>query len=163
MATVSTLSTGPRGVSNRGANPFAVAVDIDLAAATTAKGSDLAAADIIEAIEVQADVIVLAAGMTATTDGDGTGVVLDLGITGDDPDFWVDGFNWTAASAGDETVPAGTAGARKLGAGDTIDVLIQAASAAPAAGTLTVWALMVPYFNERATIEPDEVVRDQLA
>jgi len=163
MATVTSLATVARGHSNRGAVPRTVAVDIDLAAAATANGTALAAADIIEAITFEADTIILAAGMTAKTAGTGgTGTVLDLG-TGEDADYFVDGFAYDSASVGDEARTSGVGGGYKVGADDTLDVTIQAATTVSTAGTVTVWAVCVPFDEDRATVVADEVTRDQLA
>lgn len=164
MPTVTSLATVARGHSNRGANPRVVAVDIDFAAAATAKGTDLAAADVIEAITFEADTIILAAGITAkTSETGGSGdVALDLG-TAEDADYFVDGFDWDAADAGDEARTMGVGGGYKVGADDTLDVTIQAATTVPTAGTITVWAVCVPFDEDRATVVADEVARDQLA
>lgn len=163
MPTVTSLATVARGHSNRGALPRVVAVDIDLAAAATAKGTALAAADVIEAITFEADTIILGAGMTAVdTPTGGTGTVLDLGTDGD-ADYFVDGFAYDSATAGDEALTAGVAGTYKVGADDTLDITIQAATTVSTAGTVTVWAVCVPFDEDRAKIVADEVVRDQLA
>ena len=52
MATVTTLAKAAGGRGNPSKKPYMVEVEIDLAAAATAKGSALAAADVIEAISV---------------------------------------------------------------------------------------------------------------
>jgi hypothetical protein len=49
MATVTTLAGGATAGRTAGSVPYLVSVEIDLAAAATAKGTALAAADIIEA------------------------------------------------------------------------------------------------------------------
>jgi hypothetical protein len=67
MATVTTLSKAAGGRGNPSNKPYLVEKEIDLAAAATAKGSALAAADIIEAITVGANTMVMAAGMECTT------------------------------------------------------------------------------------------------
>lgn len=165
MATVTTLKRAAGGQNGASSSPYLVAVDIDFAAAATAKGSALAAADIIEAISVDGPTLVLGAGIVATTadTGGSSDVALDLGVTGADPDFWVDGFDWDAAAAGDVALPATASGVRLLGADDTIDLLIQAATTVPTAGTVTVWALMVQYDVTQAKRVATEVVRDRLA
>lgn len=162
MATVTTLKRNAT-VSGLGEATLVV-VDIDFAAAATAKGGALAAADIIEAIAVDADTIVLGAGIEAETvdTGGSSDVALDLGITGDDPDYWVDGFDWDAAAAGAHALPAGK-GPRVIAADDTIDLLVQAATTVPTAGTVRVWALLREYTPLMSKILPDEVKRDQLA
>lgn len=121
---------------------------IDFALAATAKGSALAAADVIEAIRLPAGSIVMQAGITVITvaEGESADVALDLGITGVDADQWVDGFDYDAAAAGDRATPvaAGTTDPMAYtAASDTIDVLIQAATTAPTAGKILVWALVL--------------------
>lgn len=121
---------------------------IDFAAAATAKGSALAAADVIEAIRLPAGSIVMQAGILVVTvaEGESADVALDLGITGVDADQWVDGFDYDAAAAGDRATPVAgdtTDPMRYTAASDTIDVLIQAATTAPTAGKIMVWALVL--------------------
>ena len=103
MATVTTLSSSARGNSPRGRTPYLVQNSIDFGAAATAKGTALAAADIIEAITVPANTMILDAGFEVTTvhAGTSTDCALDLGVTGTDVDAYVDGFDFDAASAGD--------------------------------------------------------------
>lgn len=122
---------------------------IDFAAAATAKGSALAAADVIEAIRLPAGSLVMQAGITVITvaEGESADVALDLGITGVDADQWVDGFDYDAAAAGDRATPVAAATTDPMAytaASDTIDVLIQAATTAPTAGKILVWALVLP-------------------
>jgi len=164
MATVSSLSRAVGGLGNPGRKPYLVEIEIDLAAAATAKGTALAAADIIEAITVDTTTAVLFAGMecTATPSG-GTGTVLDLGITGGDVDAFVDGFAYDSASAGDYAAMANTATPIVLGAGDTVDVLIQAATTVSTAGKVRVFACLMDVDSVGNDKGPDEVERDQLA
>jgi len=63
MATVTTLSSAARGSDARGRAPYLVQNSIDFSAAVTAKGTALAAADIIEAITVPANTMILDAGL----------------------------------------------------------------------------------------------------
>ena len=163
MATVTSLSAAAHGSSARGRSPYMVEQEIDLAAAATAKGSALAAADIIEAITVGANTMVMAAGMecTATPSG-GTGTVLDLGITGGDVDAFVDGFAFDSASAGDYATLANTACPILVTTSDTIDVLIQAATTVSTAGKVRVYAVLMDV-DGLGEMSADEVARDALA
>jgi hypothetical protein len=79
MATVSNfVRVGGKG--NPGRKPYFVEAEIDLAEAATAKGSALASSDILQAITVPADHVVMWAGLECTeTPAGGTGTVLDLG------------------------------------------------------------------------------------
>jgi hypothetical protein len=148
MATVD-LAVRARGVSNPKRVPYFVQNLIDFAAAATSKGSALAAADIIEAIDVPAGTMIINAGIQVVTlaTGESSDVALDLGVTGVDADVFVDGFDLDAAVVGavaqnpaafQPVIIGGTAGATA----DTIDVLIQAATTAPTGGIIRVWALL---------------------
>jgi len=163
MATVTTLSSSARGSSPRGRTPYLVQNSIDFGAAATAKGTALAAADIIEAITVGANTMVMAAGMECTTaPSGGTGTVLDLGITGGDVDAFVDGFAYDSASAGDYATLANTACPILVKTSDTIDVLIQAATTVSTAGKVRVYAVLMDV-DGLGEMSADEVARDALA
>ena len=160
MATVTTLSAPAHGLSARGRSPYIVEHEIDLAAAATAKGSALAAADIIEAITLSGNVLVMAAGMecTATPSG-GTGTVLDLGTDGDADEF-VDGFAYDSASAGDYAAQASATTPVMVGASNTLDIPIQAATTVATAGKVRVWAVLMNV-DALGEMTADEVSRDQ--
>jgi hypothetical protein len=133
---------------------------IDFAVATTAKGSALAAADVIEAIDVPAQSVVLNAGyeVTAAITGD---VTIDLGVTGVDADVFVDGAVLAAATTvGTFAQNAAAYQPVVLGAADTVDLLIAGSTAAISAGKVRVWALVVDVSDKDA---PGEADRDQLA
>ena len=159
MATVTTLSGGA-GVGNTNARvPYVVDVRVDLAAAATAKGSALAAADVIEAIDVPANTAIVAAGIeVVTAPAGGTSFSVDLGVTGGDVDAFVDGFAVTGSAAGDYATCA-TAGPVVVGTADTLD-LLAIGTTPDTSGVLRVWAMLVDV-DERAVA--DEVTRDQLA
>ena len=164
MPTVTSLAKAVGGATTRGAVPYTISVDIDFAAAATANGTALVASDVIQALTFEADTIILAAGITATTvdTGANADMRVDLG-TGEDADYFVDGFDWPAASAGDEARTMGVGGGYKVGADDTLDLTIAAATTVATAGTLTVWAVCVPYDEDRTKLTANEVDRDQLA
>lgn len=162
MAEVTTLSTSG-GQGNPQKREWSMEVEIDLAAAATAKGSALAAADTINALTIPANTVVLFAGMECTqTPAGGTGTVLDLGVKGGDTDAFVDGFAYDSASAGDYAVLANTAAPIAFGSAGTVDVLIQAATTVSTSGKVRVFArlLDVDAIGDRGA---DEVDRDQLA
>ena len=136
MANVNTLKAAEGGRGNPSKKPYMVEVEIDLAAAATAKGSALAAADTIECITVGANTAVMFAGaeITVAPTG-GSGATFDLGITGGDVDRYVDGdTNATGFSAPTATARTIVASA------DTLDVLVL--SAAAAAGKIRVFAVL---------------------
>jgi hypothetical protein len=163
MATIdlsSGLGNGQHPSRSLGRLPYVVEKTIDFAVATTAKGSALAAADVIEAIDVPAQSVVLNAGyeVTATITGD---VTIDLGVTGVDADVFVDGAVLAAATTvGTFAQNAAAYQPVVLGAADTVDLLIAGSTAAISAGKVRVWALIVDVSDKDA---PGEADRDQLA
>jgi len=147
MATID-LSNGlggaPRPVRSLTNMPYFVEKTIDFAAAATAKGSALAAADVIEVIDVPAGTMVINAGLQVVTvaTGESSDTTVDLGITGTEPDNFVDGFDLDAAAAGAYAQNAAAFQPLIVGTADTIDLLIATATTAPTGGTVRVWALM---------------------
>jgi hypothetical protein len=163
MATIdlsSGLGNGQHPSRSLGRLPYVVEKTIDFAVATTAKGGALAAADVIEAIDVPAQSVVLNAGyeVTATITGD---VTIDLGVTGIDADVFVDGAVLAAATTvGTFAQNAAAYQPVVLGAADTVDLLIAGSTAAISAGKVRVWALIVDVSDKD---KPGEADRDQLA
>ena len=147
MATID-LSNGlggaPRPVRSLTNIPYFVEREIDWAVAATTKASALAAADVIEAIDVPANTMVLNAGIevTAVATGESNDNTLDLGITGVDADAFVDGFDLDAAAAGAYAQNAAAFQPLIVGAADTIDLLIATATTAPTGGKVRVWAVL---------------------
>ncbi len=145
MATITTLTPRARGVSNPNRGFYYVQNFIDWADAATAKGSALAAADVIEAISVPVGTMIVNAGIEVTSlaTGESSDVALDLGVTGVDADVFVDGFDLDAAAAGAYAQNPAAYQPVVIGAtADTIDVLIQAATTAPTGGVIRVWAVL---------------------
>lgn len=129
MATVDLTQTGtatghpsPRGVKL----PYLVEVYVTGAAAAAAKGSALAAADVIQVLDIPAETIVLSAGievLTADT-ASSADVLADLGITGGDVDGFTDGADlstvgYPAFGTGGDII---TNAVRQVTA-DTLDIL----------------------------------------
>ena len=165
MATVTTLARGAGTVGNPNRKLVLVDKVIDFAAAATAKGSALAAADVIEAIAVPAQTMIVNAGMSvvAANVGGSNDVALDLGVTGVDADVFVDGFDYDAAAVGDYAQNPAAFQPVVIGAtADTIDVLIQAATTAPTGGKVRVWALLMSV-SEVGDTDGAIAARDQLA
>ena len=160
MATVTTLVGGKTAGRTAGSVPYLVDTTIDLAAAATAKGSALAANDVIEAISVPTNTAIMAAGIeviTAATGG--TAFSVDLGVTGGDVDAFVDGFTVTSAAAG-AYATAATAGPVVVGGtADTLDLLCLGTTP-DTAGVLRVWAVLM---DVDGRIGANEVDRDVLA
>jgi hypothetical protein len=147
MATID-LSNGlggaPRPVRSLTNMPYFVEKTIDFAVAATTKGTALAAADVIEVIDVPAGTMVLNAGLQVITvaTGESNDTTVDLGITTTEPDIFVDGFDLDAAAAGAYAQNAAAYQPLVVGTADTIDLLIATATTAPTGGTVRVWALM---------------------
>jgi hypothetical protein len=163
MATITTIAGGASAGRTAGSVPYLVDKFIDFAAATTAKGSALAAADVIECISVPTNTVILNAGIEITTvlGGETSDNTFDLGITGVDADVFVDGFDADAATAGAYAQNAAAFQPVVIGAtADTIDLLIATATTAPTSGVARVWAVLMNVDGRPAT---EEVDRDQLA
>jgi hypothetical protein len=162
MATITTLAGGASAGRTAGSVPYLVDKLVDFAAAATAKGSALAASDVIEAISVPVNTVILNAGIEITTvlGGESNDTTFDLG-TGVDADNFVDGFDADAAAAGAYAQNAAAFQPLVVGAtADTIDITIATATTAPTSGVARVWAVLM---NVDGRILANEVDRDQLA
>lgn len=162
MSTITTLAAGATSGRTAGSVPYLVDVTVDFAAAATAKGEALAAADVIECISVPTNTVILNAGFEVITaaGGESSDNAWDLG-TGVDPDCFVDGFDGDAAAAGAYAQNAAAFQPLVVGStADTIDLTIQAATTAPTSGSLRVWAILM---NVDGRVAANEVARDQLA
>ena len=162
MADITTLAGGSIDGFTAGRMPYFKEVLIDFAAAATAKGSALAAADVIEAISVPANTLILNAGLEVITaaGGESNDNTLDLGVTGVDADVFVDGFDLDAAAAGAYAQNAAAFQPVVIGSADTIDLLIATATTAPTSGIVRVWAVLRDIDARKTAAEVD---RDVLA
>jgi hypothetical protein len=162
MATVTTLAGSASAGRTANAVPYLVDVTIDFAAAATAKGSALAAADVIECINVPANTLILNAGMEVVTvlGGESNDTTFDLGVTGVDADVFVDGFDADAATAGAYAQNAAAFQPIVNATADTIDLLIATATTAPTSGEVRVWAVLINVDGRPARASVD---REQLA
>jgi hypothetical protein len=145
MATITTLAGGATAGRTVGSVPYLVDKSINFATAATAKGSALAAADVIEAISVPVNTVILNAGLEVTTvlGGESNDTTFDLG-TGVDADVFVDGFDADAAAAGAYAQNAAAFQPLVVGAtADTIDITIATATTAPTSGVVRVWAVLM--------------------
>lgn len=164
MATITTLSntvgagTQPsRALRNM---PYVVENTISLAAAVTAKGSALAAADVIEALQIPAQSIVLAAGFEITGAVTGSCTV-SLGVTGVTAAAYVSAFGVTGSlSVGDYATPATAGYPIVTKAADTLDLLLVTETTTLSAGSLRVFAVIV---DAQDRVGPASVDREQLA
>jgi hypothetical protein len=161
MATVTTLAGGSKDGFTAGRMPYFKEVLVDFAAAATAKGSALAASDVIEAISVPANSMILNAGLEVITvaGGESADNTLDLG-TGTDADNFVDGFDLDAAAAGAYAQNAAAFQPIVVGTADTIDLTIATATTAPTSGVVRVWAVLIDIDARKTAAEVD---RDVLA
>ena len=161
MATITTLAGSASAGRTVGAVPYLVDVTVDFAAAATAKGSALAAADVIEALSVPANTVILNAGMEVITvlGGESSDTTFDLG-TGVDADNFVDGFDADAAAAGAYAQNAAAFQPIVAGTADTIDITIATATTAPTSGEVRVWAVLMNVDGRPARASVD---REQLA
>ena len=164
MSTVTSLASTVRNPGARGRSTYYVQNEIDFAAAVTAKGTALAAADIIEALTIPANTMIVSAGMecTAIHTGTSTDCALDLGVTGGDPDAFVDAFDFDAAAAGAYAVPAAPGCAIVGSAADTLDILIQAQTGTTLTGKMRVFAWLADV-DDIGSLAANEVDRDTLA
>jgi len=162
MATVTTLAGGKVDGFTAGRMPYFKEVLIDFAAAATAKGSALAAADVIEAISVPANTIILNAGLEVVTvaGGESNDTTVDLGVTTTEPDIFIDGFDLDAAAAGAYAQNAAAFQPLVIGTADTIDLLIATATTAPTSGVVRVFAILMDVDARKTAAEVD---RDTLA
>ena len=137
MATVSKVTGGTSGHPSTRRKPYWVENTIDNSLFDPANG------DIIQALNVPAETLVIAAGLEVLT-ASSSSVTMDLGITGstaghNDPDCWVDGY--AATGTGHAPMDATDAAAMLIvKTADTIDILIGGAQ--DTAGKVRVWALM---------------------
>jgi len=164
MATITTLSNAvgsglqpARSVRNM---PYMVENTINFATATTAKGSALAAADVIEAVQIPAQSVVLAAGyeVISAITGD---VTMSVGVTGVLATAYVNAATLAAAtSVGTYGTSSTTAYPIATATADTVDLLISASTTALSAGSVRVWALLV---DAQDRVGPASVDREQLA
>ena len=168
--TISTLAVDARGTSTTPSRaPYFVEANIDLAAAVTAKGTALEADEIIQAITVPANTMILTAGFEVTTavDAAADGNTVNLGVTGLDVTRFVSAFDIDDDSAslssgvGYATQADGAAPVIIGATEDTIDLELQATTTAPTEGVIRVFAVLMDIDAQGDTAA--EVDRDQLA
>ena len=164
MATITTLSNAvgaglnpSRALRNM---PYMVENTINFASAVTAKGSALAAADVIEALQIPAQSIVLAAGFEVLSAVTGSCTV-SLGVTGVTAAAYVSAFGVTSSlSVGDYATPATAGYPIVTKSADTLDLLLVTETTTLSAGSIRVFALIV---DAQDRVGPASVDREQLA
>ena len=163
MATVN-LTTAASGNTPRGRKPYIIQNTIDLAVATTSKGTALASSDVYQCLSIPAESVILHAGMEVTTvlTGTSTDTGYDLGITGGDVDNFVDGFDADGASAGDYAPTPAAYAPVMVGAADTLDILVAAQTGTTLTGKVRVFATLMDV-SDAGDMAANEVDRDTLA
>ena len=164
MATITTLSnavgSGLQPVRSIRNVPYMVENTINFASAVTAKGSALAAADVIEALQIPAQSIVIAAGFEILTAVTGSCTV-SLGVTGVTAAAYVSAFGVTGSLAvGDYATPATAGYPIVTKSADTLDLLLVTETTTLSAGSVRVFALIV---DAQDRVGPASVDREQLA
>ena len=165
MATVTTLSNavGAGTHPSRGVRqmPYVVENTVNLASVVTALGAAIASGDIVEALQIPAQSIVLSAGIEVISAVTGN-VVVSLGVTGVTAKAYIADATMNASTAGTYFAGA-TAGYPIVSqSADTIDVLFGTVTTAVTAGKLRVWAVLCDV-QDRREIDGLSVDRDQLA
>ena len=128
---------GTTGHPSNGRTPYLVENTVNLDTFNPAQN------DVVQAIDVPAETLVMAAGVEVLV-ASSSSVVLDVGITGStagfsDPDAFVDAYDATGASYAPRDVADG-APMLTCKVADTIDVLV--AGAASTVGKIRVWAVL---------------------
>ena len=165
MALGDNTTSAAHGMGARGRQPYFIQHELDFAQAVTDKGTALAASDVIQAITVPANTLILHAGFEVTTAhaGTSTDTAFDFGVTGGDVDNFVDGFDFDGASVGDYSPQAAAFNPVIVGGtADTIDILLQAMTGTTTAGVVRCYAVLMD-IDDIGSIGADEVDRDALA
>jgi hypothetical protein len=151
MATITTLANpaGATGTTVRHMDnsmmPYTIWKEVDLAEAVTAKGSALAAADVLEVLRIPAGTMLLAAWAqkTAAMTGTSTDLTFDIGFTGGDVDNVVDGWDFDGAAVGSYGTPVGVLEPVILSTSDTLDILFATQTGTVTGGKVVVGAVLV--------------------
>jgi hypothetical protein len=149
MATITLAqAAGPAGTFVRGMDnaklPTVIWKEIDLAVAAAAKGSALAAADVIETVRVPAGSVVIGGWAQKTTAFTGTVSVatLNIGITGVNATEYGSGWDVFAATAGSYSTPTATT-PRVVAVSDTVDITIATLTGSLTGGKILVGVMVV--------------------
>lgn len=144
MALISTLDIAGTTHPSRAAGPIVPSFrffELDFAKALVAKGSALAAADIVEVIDIPAGSIVLGAGIFNKVVADSTTLTLSVG-TGVDDNEWVDAFNAKGAVGTYGTDLNPDTNWKTYAAADTVDVTFATLTGTLTTGKVVVYVLM---------------------
>jgi hypothetical protein len=130
--------------------PYTVEAIVDFAEVLAKKGSALAAADIVEAIAVPAQSVVLTAGVEILASADSTTLTLDVGVTGVDVDVWVDGLDAKGAAGTYSQNPAAYQPIVVGNTADTVDVVFATLTGDLEAGKVRVFAVLLDVSDKKA-------------
>lgn len=162
MATVSSVVAPVKSQGNPGRKFYLVEKEIDFADITV----DPSASDVVQAITIPANTILLTAGLEVTEALSVTGgsdATVSLG-TDTDPDEYVATFDVDGATAGDYAPMAAAATAEIVGTENTLDLTFGATNVtAVDSGKVRVFAVLLSMDAIGSDKAADEVVRDQLA
>ena len=163
MATVSDQVSTVRNPGARGRSPYYVQNEIDIATAVATKGTALASADIIQCISIPANTLIMDAGIECTEVHTGTSsdTGFDLGVTGNNPDAFVDAFSFDGAAAGEYAASAGNGGT-VVTATDTLDIVFTAMTGTTLTGSIRVFAWLADV-SDQGLVDATDVDRDTLA
>lgn len=137
--------------------PYLIERQFDVADFVTAKGSALAAADVIDLISIPKDSVILHAWVRKDSAMLGTtaDLTVSVGTTGANPAFWTSAFAWPAAAVGAYATP-GTgypAGGQLLTANTKISLLIAAQTGTWTGGKFRLQVLVIDLSDKKkATI-----------
>ena len=160
MATVSDQVSTVRNPGARGRSPYYVQNEIDIATAVATKGTALASADIIQCIAIPANTLIMDAGIECTEVHTGTSsdTGFDLGVTGNNPDAFVDAFSFDGAAVGDYAANAGNGGCT-VAAADTLDIVFTAMTGTALTGKMRVFAWLAN-IDDIGDLDASSVARD---
>ncbi len=156
MANITALLHPASGNSQRGRNPYYVDVTIDLTTNSIAPG------DTIQAINVPASTLILAAGFQVTesaTMNASTDATAALGFTGGDVDEFAVALDIDGAADGDYAPQVAIDGLALSTTGDTIDFVLAGSGASFTAGKLRAFAVMMD-ISDQGDMAANEVARD---
>lgn len=143
MATISTLKLGGVTHPSRNADvklPYLVEFDLDFAAALTAKGSALAAADVINCLVIPPNSVVIGGGTQILTAANSTTTTVNFGVAGgSDFTSGLDAKSAANTYGTDVGVVWKTTGATA----STLDITLATLTGTLSTGKLRVWALLL--------------------
>lgn len=143
MAIISTLDIAGSTITSRNDNvavPVVVHKEINWADVLTAKGSAIAASDVVEVIDVPAGTVVVGAWAYVKTAADSTTLTLHLG-NGTDPDEYVVSLDGKTVAYSPDLNSDTTF--KLYSAADTLDLTLATLTGTLTTGKVIVWAEMI--------------------